>query len=74
MLYSNAKNREQVAKLCLEKVGLGDRLGTVEQGKWADLIVVDKDPLADIRHLRHPRFVLRGGVTALDELAAGGDA
>jgi putative ABC transport system ATP-binding protein len=26
MLYSNAKNREQIAKLCLEKVGLGDRL------------------------------------------------
>ncbi len=54
-----------------DAVGLGDRLGTIEAGKWADLIVVDQDPLADIRHLRHPRLVMRGGVAALDELAEG---
>jgi len=31
-----------------ELFGLSDRIGTVEEGKLADLIVVDGDPLADI--------------------------
>ena len=31
-----------------EMFGLGDRLGTIEPGKWADLIVVDGNPLTDI--------------------------
>jgi imidazolonepropionase-like amidohydrolase len=30
---------------------LGDKsIGTLEQGKWADLVVLDKDPLADIHN------------------------
>jgi imidazolonepropionase-like amidohydrolase len=27
-------------------------LGTLEAGKWADLIVLERDPLADIRNTR----------------------
>ena len=36
-------------------------LGTVAAGKRADLIVVDGDPLADIRTLRRVTLVLAGG-------------
>ncbi len=36
-------------------------LGTVEPGKLADLIVVDGDPLADIRNLRRIVTVVQGG-------------
>ena len=42
-------------------LGVGDRLGTVEAGKLADLVIVDGDPLADIRATRRVRWVLRGG-------------
>jgi imidazolonepropionase-like amidohydrolase len=49
-----------------EAVGELDRLGTVEAGKLADLIAVDGNPLDDIRHLRHPRLVVRGGQVAVD--------
>jgi imidazolonepropionase-like amidohydrolase len=38
-----------------------DDLGTVEPGKHADLLVLDADPLADVRNLRRVRLVVRGG-------------
>jgi imidazolonepropionase-like amidohydrolase len=40
---------------------LEDRLGTVESGKLADLLVLDADPLADIANLRKIRHVIKGG-------------
>jgi len=48
-----------------EMFGLGDRLGTVTPGKWADLIVVDGNPLEDIGLFENARervlFVLKEG-------------
>jgi imidazolonepropionase-like amidohydrolase len=42
-------------------IGLGDRLGSIEVGKWADLVVVRGNPLADIRRTRQPRLVIKAG-------------
>src|SRR5688500_9486665 len=42
-------------------MGLGDRLGSIEVGKWADLVVVRGNPLADIRRTRQPRVVVKAG-------------
>jgi imidazolonepropionase-like amidohydrolase len=36
-------------------------LGTIEKGKWADLIAVARDPLADVTELEHVTFVMKGG-------------
>ncbi|MEV0281559.1 amidohydrolase family protein [Streptomyces sp. NPDC050610] len=42
-------------------LGLADRTGTVEEGKTADLLVLDADPLHDIRNTRKiDSVVLRG--------------
>ncbi len=38
-----------------------DRLGTVEPGKWADLILVDSDPLADVSALKSVSWVMQSG-------------
>ncbi len=46
---------------------LSDSLGTLEEGKLADVIVVDGDVLDDITHIANPekvRVVLKGGVIA----------
>jgi len=36
-------------------------VGSVEQGKWADVIAVDGDPTKDVRILEHVKFVMKGG-------------
>jgi imidazolonepropionase-like amidohydrolase len=45
-----------------EILGWSDRVGTVEAGKWADLIAVAQDPLADIRAMEAVLFVMKAGV------------
>jgi imidazolonepropionase-like amidohydrolase len=42
-------------------IGVGVELGTVEAGKAADLVVYRSDPSTDIRNLRTPSLVIRGG-------------
>ena len=39
-----------------------DRFGTIEPGKQADLLILDADPLADIRNIRALDTVMKGGV------------
>jgi imidazolonepropionase-like amidohydrolase len=36
-------------------------LGTLENGKIADLVILDADPLADIHNIRKVRSVMQGG-------------
>ena len=42
-------------------LGWSDKIGTLEAGKWADIIAVDGDPLQDVTILQHVKFVMKGG-------------
>ena len=44
-----------------ETIGRLDDLGTIEPGKLADLVILDRDPLADIRNTQGIAAVMRGG-------------
>lgn len=49
-----------------ECLGLEQEIGTIEKGKWADLVLVDGDPLRDVRVLqdvRRIKQVIKGGVS-----------
>lgn len=44
-----------------EHLGMSKDIGTLEKGKYADLIAVTKDPLKNIRELESVDFVMKGG-------------
>jgi imidazolonepropionase-like amidohydrolase len=49
-------------------LGWSDRIGSIQAGKYADIIAVTGDPLTDISQLEHVKFVMKGGVVYKDEL------
>jgi|KBSSwiStaDraftv2_1062776.scaffolds.fasta_scaffold91268_2 imidazolonepropionase-like amidohydrolase len=53
-----------------EALGWKDRIGSVEQGKYADLVAVAGDPLADITEMQRVKFVMKGGKVIRDEFTA----
>ena len=48
-------------------MGWEDRIGTIEPGKFADLVAVSGDPLTDITELERVRFVIKGGQVVRNE-------
>jgi imidazolonepropionase-like amidohydrolase len=51
-----------------EAIGWGDRIGSIDKGKYADLVAVSGDPLADITELQRVKFVMKGGKIIRNEL------
>ncbi len=52
-----------------EAMGWADRIGSIEKGKYADLVAVSGNPLADIAELQRVRFVMKGGKIIRSEIA-----
>jgi imidazolonepropionase-like amidohydrolase len=52
-----------------EALGWQDRIGSIDEGKYADLIAVSGDPLADITELQRVKFVMKGGKVIKNEVA-----
>jgi imidazolonepropionase-like amidohydrolase len=51
-----------------EMLGWQDRIGAIEAGKFADLVAVSGDPIADITELEHVRFVMKNGQVIKNDL------
>ena len=51
-----------------ELLGWSEKTGTIEAGKWADLVAVSGDPLKDITELQKVKFVMKGGAVHKNEI------
>ncbi len=58
---SNMEVIRASTSVAAKSIGAGDLFGSVEPGKGADLIVVNEDPLQDIRALRSMAMIMRAG-------------
>jgi imidazolonepropionase-like amidohydrolase len=47
-----------------------DRIGTIEPGKFADMVAVAGDPVADITELEHVHFVMKNGTVVRNDFVA----
>ena len=51
-----------------ELLGWSDKMGTIEPGKWADIVAVSGDPLKDIAELERVKFVMKAGAVFKNDL------
>lgn len=61
------RSATMVAAACM---GWEDRVGSLAPGRFADLVAVSGDPLADVTVLERPLVVVKGGRVAFDRRAA----
>jgi imidazolonepropionase-like amidohydrolase len=50
--------------------GWESQIGSIEKGKFADIIAVSGNPLEDVAEMERVRFVMKGGLVVRDDLAA----
>jgi imidazolonepropionase-like amidohydrolase len=55
-------------------IGRARDVGTIEPGKFADVIAVTGDPLQDVRALEHVGFVMKGGEVVKDQITPSASA
>ncbi|MEE4115808.1 MAG: amidohydrolase family protein [Marinilabiliaceae bacterium] len=68
--YTNMEAIEAATRIGAEALGIDNALGTIEEGKTADLVVVDGDPLEDIKELRKVVMVIQNGIIVRNDLKA----
>jgi imidazolonepropionase-like amidohydrolase len=69
MTPAQALNTAFTVAADLLNYGWSDRVGTVEKGKFADLVAVSGNPLADITEMERVKFVMKGGVVVRNDLS-----
>jgi imidazolonepropionase-like amidohydrolase len=60
---------QSATRVAAECMGWQRRVGTVESGRYADLIAVSGDPLRDITELERVKWVMKGGEVVRNELS-----
>jgi imidazolonepropionase-like amidohydrolase len=55
-----------------ENIGWGDRVGSIEKGKYADFVAVAGNPANDVTELERIKFVMKGGQVVRNDLSASG--
>lgn len=56
-----AQALQAATSVAADLIGWSADVGTIEKGKWADLVAVDGNPLVDITEMSRVVFVMKGG-------------
>ena len=67
--YTDEELLVNATRVGAEILGMGDKLGTLEKGKLADILVVAANPLEDIQNLQQMRLVVADGRVVRDKLS-----
>ena len=59
---------QAATSVAAEMMGWQDQIGSIEKGKFADIVAVAGDPLRDIKELEHVGFVMKGGQVVRNDL------
>jgi imidazolonepropionase-like amidohydrolase len=65
---SSARAIQAGTSINAEIMGWTDRVGSIDKGKYADVVAVSGDPLADITELQRVKFVMKGGKVIRNEV------
>jgi imidazolonepropionase-like amidohydrolase len=63
-----ARTLQSATMVNAEVLGWASDIGSIEKGKYADLIAVSGDPLADITEMQRVKFVMKGGKIIRNDL------
>jgi imidazolonepropionase-like amidohydrolase len=65
---TNEQALQSATVLPAEMLGMGNRLGAIAPGYFADILAVEGDPLADIQlAIKNVRWVMKGGAVIVDK-------
>jgi len=53
-------------------LGWQSQIGSIDKGRYADLIAVSGDPLTDITELQRVKFVMKGGKVIRNDMGQSG--
>ena len=67
--YTDEELLVNATRVGAEILGMEDKLGTLEKGKLADVLVVAANPLEDIQNLQQMRLVVADGRVVRDKLS-----
>jgi len=59
---TNAQALRSATVSAAELLGMQDEIGSIEPGRFADIVAVPRDPLSDITALEHVDFVMKDGL------------
>ena len=59
---------QTATSVAAEMMGWQDRIGSIEKGKFADIVAVSGDPLKDITELERVGFVMKGGQVVRNDI------
>ena len=55
-----------------DNIGWGDRVGSIEKGKYADIVAVSDNPANDVTELERVKFVMKGGEVFRNDFTGSG--